>query len=65
MGGSVKLESAVGKGTKIILKLPLTVAIIQSLMVKVGTDIYAIPIASVVRDLAIKKDQIKTIKGRK
>ena len=63
MGGSVKLESAVGKGTKIILKLPLTVAIIQSLMVKVGTDIYAIPIASVVRDLAIKKDQIKTIKG--
>lgn len=63
LGGSVKLESTVGKGTKINLKLPLTVAIIHSLMVKVGKDIYAIPIASVVRDLAIKKNQIKTIKG--
>jgi len=63
MGGSVRLESIVGKGTKIYLKLPLTVAIIHSLMVKVCKDIYAIPIASVVRDLAIKKKQIKTIKG--
>ncbi len=63
MGGSIKLESAKGAGTKIILKLPLTVAIIHSLMVKVGKDVYAVPIANVVRDLAIKKDQIKTIKG--
>jgi two-component system chemotaxis sensor kinase CheA len=63
MGGSIKLESAKGSGTKIILKLPLTVAIIHSLMVKVGRDVYAIPIANVIRDLAIKKDQIKTIKG--
>ncbi|MCZ7399052.1 MAG: chemotaxis protein CheA [Candidatus Methanoperedens sp.] len=63
MGGSIKLDSAKGTGTKIILKLPLTVAIIHSLMVKVGKDVYAVPIANVVRDLAIKKDQIKTIKG--
>ncbi|MCZ7382117.1 MAG: chemotaxis protein CheA [Candidatus Methanoperedens sp.] len=63
MGGSIKLESAKGAGTKIILKLPLTVAIIHSLMVKVGKDVYAVPIANVVRDLSIKKDQIKTIRG--
>ena len=63
MGGLIKLESVKGTGTKIILKLPLTVAIIHSLMVKVGKDVYAVPIANVVRDLAIKKDQIKTIKG--
>ena len=63
MGGSIKLDSIVGKGTTIKLKLPLTVAIIHSLMVKVGTDIYAIPIANVIRDLSIKKEQIKTIKG--
>ncbi len=63
MGGSIKLESAKGSGTKIILKLPLTVAIIHSLMVKVGKDVYAIPITNVVRDLSVKKDQIKTIKG--
>ncbi len=63
MGGSIKLESAKGTGTKIILKLPLTVAIIHSLMVKVGKDVYAVPITNVVRDLSIKKDQIKTIRG--
>lgn len=63
MGGSIKLDSIVGKGTTIKLKLPLTVAIIHSLMVKVGTDIYAIPITNVIRDLSIKKEQIKTIKG--
>ncbi len=63
MGGSIKLDSIVGKGTTIRLKLPLTVAIIHSLMVKVGTDIYAIPITNVIRDLSIKKEEIKTIKG--
>ncbi len=63
LGGSVKLESMVGKGTKVTLKLPLTVAIIHSLMVKIDRETYAIPITNVVRDLAIKKDMIKTIKG--
>ncbi len=63
MGGSVRLESTYGTGTKLILKLPLTVAIIHSQMVKVGTNIYAIPISNVVRDVAIKKDQIKTVQS--
>ena len=63
MGGSIKLESVPGKGTTVRLKLPLTVAIIHSLMVKVGSDIYAIPITNVIRDLSIKKEEIKTIKG--
>ena len=63
MGGSIKLESVLGKGTTMKLKLPLTVAIIHSLMVKVGSDIYAIPITNVIRDLSIKKEEIKTIKG--
>ncbi|MCX9012133.1 MAG: chemotaxis protein CheA [Candidatus Methanoperedens sp.] len=63
LGGAVRLESRVGEGTNITLKLPLTVAIIHSLMVKVGKDVYAVPITNVVRDLAIKKEMIKTIKG--
>ncbi|KCZ71128.1 chemotaxis protein histidine kinase-like protein [Candidatus Methanoperedens nitroreducens] len=63
LGGSIKLESRMGEGTKIVLKLPLTVAIIRSLMIKVGKETYAIPITNVVRDLAIKKDMIRTIKG--
>ncbi|PWB51746.1 MAG: chemotaxis protein CheA [Candidatus Methanoperedenaceae archaeon] len=63
MGGSIKLDSVLGKGTTLVLKLPLTVAIIHSLMVKVGNEIYAIPITNVIRDLSIKKEDIKTIKG--
>lgn len=63
LGGSVKLESVSGKGTKLTLILPLTIAITQSLMVKVSEATYAIPITSVVRDMVIKKEDLKTIQG--
>lgn len=63
MGGTVSIGSKIGKGTKITFKLPLTVAIIQSQMVQVGKDIYAIPISNVIRGVAIRKDQIKTIRS--
>lgn len=64
MGGSVRLDSKVGAGTKITLKLPLTVAIIHSQMVKVGGAIYAIPITNILRDLSVHKNTIKTIEGQ-
>jgi two-component system chemotaxis sensor kinase CheA len=64
MGGTVRIESRVYKGTKIMLRLPLTVAIIQSQLVKVGKDIYAIPITNVIKDVIIKKDRIKTIQSK-
>jgi len=63
LGGSVKLKSVLGKGTTITLKLPLTIAITQSLMVKVNEDIYVIPITNVVKDMFVKQKQIKTIQG--
>ncbi len=63
MGGSVRLDSKCGAWTRINLKLPLTVAIINSQMVRVGKNIYAIPIANIVRDIIVRKDQIKTIKS--
>jgi len=43
--------------------LPLTVAIINSQMVKVGENIYAIPISNVVRDVSIKRKNIQTIQS--
>jgi two-component system chemotaxis sensor kinase CheA len=63
MGGKVRIESKIGEGTKITLKLPLTVAIVQSQIVKVGKDTYAIPITNVIRDVIIRKDQIRTIQS--
>ena len=63
LGGSVKVESTEGSGTKVQLQLPITVAIIQSLMVKVANEVYAIPLTNVVRDVGIKASEIKTMEG--
>jgi two-component system, chemotaxis family, sensor kinase CheA len=63
LGGTVKLNSVVGKGTTITLQLPLTVAIVTSLLVKVKDDTYAIPLTTVDEIIDINKDAIKTIKG--
>ncbi|MCP4761232.1 MAG: chemotaxis protein CheA [archaeon] len=68
MGGIIEIHSEYGKGSRFIIKLPLTVAIIQSLLVSIGKDqseeIYAIPINNIVRSLIINKDQIKSINNK-
>lgn len=43
VGGIIEIESAVGRGTSIIIKLPLTMAIIPTLIVTVGKQVFAIP----------------------
>ncbi len=63
LGGSVKLISEKGKGTKIRIRLPLTVAIIKSLLIKVGEETYAIPISSVVEALYVTNENLKYIHG--
>ncbi len=63
LGGNVKLRSEVGSGTTVIMQLPLTLAIVTVLLVKVEEDTYAIPLNSVDRTIDIKKSEIKTIKG--
>jgi two-component system chemotaxis sensor kinase CheA len=64
LGGSVKISSVPGQGSIMKLQLPLTVAIIQSLMVTVAGETYAIPLGSVIRDVGIKASDIKTIEGK-
>jgi two-component system chemotaxis sensor kinase CheA len=61
LNGTVTVDSEWGKGTKFIIKLPLTLAIIQGLLVRVGEQIYSIPITSVIESLRIKPDEIKLI----
>jgi len=61
LNGSVNVWSSPGNGTKFTVKLPLTLAIIQGLLVKVGEEIYAIPITSVVESHRIKPDEINII----
>jgi len=61
LNGNVSIWSERGKGTKFTIKLPLTLAIIQGLLVRVGTEVYAIPITSVVDSHRIKPTEIKII----
>ena len=61
LNGTVTVNSERGKGTKFIIKLPLTLAIIQGLLVRVGQEIYSIPITSVIESLRIKPEEIKKI----
>lgn len=61
LNGTVAIVSERGIGTKFVIKLPLTLAIIQGLLVKVGTEIYAIPITSVIDSHRIKPSEIKVI----
>ncbi|MDR0408814.1 MAG: chemotaxis protein CheA, partial [Spirochaetaceae bacterium] len=61
LNGTVTISSEKGKGTKFIIKLPLTLAIIQGLLVRVGSEIYSIPITSVIESLRIKPEDIKLI----
>jgi len=61
LNGNVSVWSEHGKGTKFTIKLPLTLAIIQGLLVRVGTEVYAIPITSVIDSHRIKPSEIKII----
>jgi len=47
MGGSMAIHSAVGKGSEFIVRLPFTVSVNRALMVRIGEDMYAIPLTSI------------------
>ncbi len=61
LNGNVSVWSEPNKGTRLTIKIPLTLAIIQGLLVRVGREIYAIPIASVIDSHRIKPAEIKMI----
>ncbi len=61
--GIVDIESEVGKGTTVTIKLPLTLAIIQVLMVQVESEIFAIPLPSIIETIRISKEEIQIIEG--
>ncbi|MEJ5229031.1 chemotaxis protein CheW [Pseudothermotoga sp. U03pept] len=64
LNGTVSIESAKNKGTTITMRLPLTLAIIQALLVKVNNLVYAVPIANIDSTLSISKEQIQKIQDR-
>ncbi|MDD4750075.1 MAG: chemotaxis protein CheW, partial [Methanosarcinaceae archaeon] len=64
LGGKVKVYSKLGEYTRIRIDLPPTVAIIKSLLVKVGAETYAIPIANVVKALSFDIKDYKRVNDK-
>lgn len=64
MGGVVDVQSEHGTGTKLTITLPITLAIIRALVVKVASRVYAVPLTAVQEALLFDRKAIRTIEGR-
>lgn len=64
LNGIIDIDSEKGKGTTIKLKIPLTLAIIQSLLVNVQEELFAIPLSSVLETVRITTDEVKYVEGK-
>ena len=65
LGGNVTIYSTPGKGTNFSVQLPLTLSIIAAMLIKLGSEKYAIPLSSIVETGIVKQSQIRTIHGNK
>lgn len=64
LGGHVDVETKIDEGSVFKIKLPLTLAIIQALLVKVENEMYAIPLGSIDRTINITQEDIKTVQNK-
>lgn len=63
LNGTIEIDSQVGEGTRFRIKIPLTLAIIQALLVRVGKEIFTIPLAAVEETLRIFENEITWMEG--
>jgi two-component system chemotaxis sensor kinase CheA len=61
LNGSVSIDTEPGRGTTFTIKLPLTLAVFQGLMVSIRRETYIIPLASVVETLGIESESILNV----
>jgi two-component system chemotaxis sensor kinase CheA len=64
LGGVVELASEEGKGTKFTIRLPLTLAIIQTLIVQLGNEVFAIPSTLIDQTISVAQKDIKYVRNR-
>ena len=64
LGGAMDIRSAPGQGTTVLIRLPLTLAIMRALLARVGGETYAIPLAHVSETVELVPDVLRTVKGR-
>lgn len=64
LGGMVELESKAGQGSKVVIRLPLTLAIIQALLVRVGSEKFAVPLGAIREIDNVSPSDIKTVRNQ-
>jgi two-component system, chemotaxis family, sensor kinase CheA len=64
LGGAVDIQSQPGQGTTVSLRLPLTLAIIRSLLATAEGEVYAIPLTHVSETVELSQDALRTVRGR-
>jgi two-component system chemotaxis sensor kinase CheA len=63
LGGIIELESTVNVGTAIRIRLPLTLAILDGQLVRVGNQTYIVPLVSIIESLQATPDRVKSVAG--
>ncbi|MBI3351470.1 MAG: chemotaxis protein CheW [Nitrospirae bacterium] len=64
IGGRVEIQSEYGKGSHFIMRLPLTLAIIEGMSLRVGSEVYIAPLTSIVESIRPRRNEIKTVVGK-
>lgn len=62
--GTAHISTQHGKGTRVQLQLPLTLSVVRALLVEIGGEAYAIPLAHIIRTLKLPKQRIDSLEGR-
>jgi len=64
LGGNIEVDSREGQGTSFTIRLPLTLAIVDGQLVRVGSEIYIIPLISIIESLLIDRNKVNHIVGQ-
>ncbi len=64
INGNIEVQTGENIGSRFIIRIPLTLAIIQALLIKVSSEIYAIPLSSITEIINISGDEIRDIQGQ-